>query len=317
MHGLLRYSSPLAASVVALAIAGCGDSAEPPDEPNPPEDPPIALEGRCLGGDDPTKSITLLIDDYDIVIPEAGASLGVDLDGVDGSDETGLGCGIDDLVGVDGTPGVDNALGPIWGTFIGILGEAMAQGLQQSAIFDGRVLMLLRLEGVDDYASDDCVDLRTLTGNGAPLIGTDGRLLPYQTFGIDSDRSTSFAHAGSIDEGTARVRAEVVKVEANLGRYTFVAAFRDAVVEIALDEDGATGVLSGGLDTDFVVRAAQEEAQFSEASSLVDAIPMLVEASADLAPDAAGKCTQISSVITFDAIPVFVASDAPSVEEEG
>ena len=41
---------------------------------------------------------------------EAGVSMGFDLDQVDTLDGMSEGCGVEDFVGIDGTPGIDNAM---------------------------------------------------------------------------------------------------------------------------------------------------------------------------------------------------------------
>lgn len=270
---------------------------------------------RCEGADDPDKSRTFIVREYDFAIPEDGKSLGVDIDGVDGTDaKTGIGCGKDDLVSPDGQKGIDNGMGPIWGMFLQILGEAMAQGLQQAAVHDGRTIMLLRLEGVDDEENDDCTDIRTLTGAGQPLIGSDGEILPGQTFAVDDMRSASFGR-GWIRDGRVHAEADELTLEANLGRYTFVNTFHTATVEFDLDLDGIHAMLAGGLDADAAVEAALKEAEFGEAQSLAPAIPGIIHGAADLAPDADGTCTQVSTVVIFDAVPVFIEADAPRVDD--
>lgn len=122
---------------------------------------------------------------------------------LDGAATTGhwsdpSGCGLADEVSADGTTGIDNRLAPIFETIVSLSGDAV-DGLVQMAINDGTLLVIVRLEGVDDMFDDPDVTLQLFKGSGRPQLGTNTLIAPSQTFGIDTSTPSSTGKGRIVD----------------------------------------------------------------------------------------------------------------------
>ena len=76
---------------------------------------------------------------------------GFDLDGRASDGSVPEDCGVSDETSPDGRTGIDNAIGGLWGEdFAGLFNHSYARGISP---------IVIRLSGVDDFDSDDCVDV--------------------------------------------------------------------------------------------------------------------------------------------------------------
>ncbi len=232
-----------------------------------------------------------------------GISQGFDLDGAGPEG----GCGVADYTDPEGTPGIDNALAAL----LPVLDTTEAAALEpliQDAINGGSLLLMFGLSDLDDPADDACVDLEVFKGAGAPMVGYDGWLLPYQTFDLDPDTPVTAAptaamvggrlDAGPIDE--VWLALQVLDLDT-----TF--ALSDARVRLEPRPDGTwTGMIAGGVAVadivDVVTLQNVDDAVFELLGPLLDLV-------ADLDPDPSGTCTRLSATLTFDAVPAFLYDD--------
>lgn len=162
----LAASFGFACSVASFAVA-CGG--------NPPT-PPRASTAR-------TSVVTTL--GFILHSPD-GTIEGFD---VDGATSTGLftdgtGCGLADQFDSTCHAGIDNNLAPTFESIVELTGDAV-DGLLRMAINDGSLLIIFRLEGVDDPWNDPDVTVRLYKGTGRPQLATTGRIAPSQTFEVD------------------------------------------------------------------------------------------------------------------------------------
>ncbi len=233
-----------------------------------------------------------------------GVSDGFDLDGELTADGGPTGCGVPDYVSSDGEPGVDNAFAAMLPALDATEAQA-AEALVQQTIAEGGLLLATRITDLDDPWNDPCVGIEIVRLSGAPLLGNDGFVLPYQTFELDETvpvaRVDSVAQADGLEIGIPLqvfdVTLDLVLHDASI-RLTHVGA-DDAG---GLPEGSWRVLMGGGIDTWKIQAVADEENVDDGLSALVAA---LIAANADLSPEG-GVCTQLSMTFRADAIPAFL-----------
>ena len=241
-----------------------------------------------------------------------GVSAGFDIDGAVTATGDPTGCGRADYVSPDGVGGIDNAIAGL----MPFLDTTEAVGLEdiiQGAINDGRLLLLLELEGVDDWQQDDCVAVRLVFGAGMPARGSDGRLLVDQTMYLSETVAMAEPVEGRIESGVLTAEGLNFDLPIDIFSAQMVLSIGEASVRVALDEETGTaeGVLGGGFPyanlLDGLLNAAID-------STLKDALPVLIPSLADLAPDETGVCQNISVALGLGMAEVYVY-DEPAPEE--
>lgn len=233
-----------------------------------------------------------------------GVSGGFDLDGVTTVPGDGTGCGRPDLVSPDGAPGIDNALGSLLPLIASLGGEAL-QSLVQDAVLSGELLLLVELDGLDEVAEGECTTGRILRGADEPFLGTDGAILPNQTFGVnEAFPSAELSCAARQDDGSIRVDGVELRLPLQVFDETIDLTLVDGKMLLVPEGDVFTGMIGGGVSV----------AELAENIYGFDAIPeeletgvvAAAELSADLAPDEGGACTQISVTLAIEAVPAFL-----------
>lgn len=267
-----------------------------------PIGPEAADPGECSAGVTETWVLT------QVTFPRAedGVTSGFDLD--EHVTEIGdrEGCGVGDYVASDGTEGIDNAFALLRPALDATEASAMEE-IVQEAINGGGLLAIIEVMGIDDWSNDTCVDLSVTSGLGVPLIGTDGFIVPSQTFDQDPDASISTVTRAQISNGI------VVDGPIDLALpFTFLDAdvvfhLMDGMLSLELHEDGtASGLIGGGVDINEISDLAHNTGIGVEVEALLDAVLQL---NADLAPDENGDCTQLSFSLEFEAAPAFLYQD--------
>ncbi len=284
-----------AAACLASALAAC-------DSPEVTDDPDASADRRTCDATDGVRQHWLLTELRWGRVAD-GISDGFDLDGDAGEG----GCSAaPDYAAPDGAPGIDNALGGLLPVLEATEFSA-AEGVISELIRTGELMFVGELAGLDDPSTDDCVSLALRRGTGVPLLGTDGDPLPGQTLDLDTAfTDQEFTQLAVVD---GRVEASPISVALPV---TFLEAdllfeFQDGAIRFDLHDDGTlTGVLGGGLDVNDVVETIQAQGVAQELKDLAGSV---LRFAADLAPNEAGACTQLSVVLAFEAQPVFVYSD--------
>lgn len=244
---------------------------------------------------------------------EDGSIEGFDLDGAisTGHYTDGTGCGLADQSSSDGTPGIDNNLAPTLEAIIELTGDAV-DGLVQQAINDGTLLVMLRLEGVDDLRNDPHVVVRLLKGSGRPQLATTNFIAPSQTFDVDDSTPESLG-TGRIVDG----HLEAGPFEAVIPlRFFGVSAnmrLHDALFRGDIAEDGTleNGMMGGGIElTQILDLANQAGAMDHNAAIIAMSANAFLEPTVDLGFDGTA-CNQISAALRFEAEPAFLLGDEP------
>ena len=241
-----------------------------------------------------------------------GVSDAFDLDGIISTEDDPQGCNHADVLGQNGEQGIDNAFANVLPA-LEVAGGAAIEPLIQASINDGRLLLMIGLDGIEDRSEDDCVRLRISRGLGQPAVGGDGLILPGQTFDPDPSRGESIVECATIEDGVLHGRSFSLRLELNIFDEYIDLTLLDSVMEMhLLPEYGYVGRVGGGV----LVQEVKDNV--ATLDGIGDQIPAMIDSildiNADLAPDAWGNCTQLSVAFYFSAATAFYFADPPTEE---
>jgi hypothetical protein len=231
-----------------------------------------------------------------------GITLGADLDGAVSEMGGPTGCGGQDYVAPDGTPGIDNAMAGL----LPILEATEAAALEpliQQTINGGELLVLVEMESLQDLYEDECVGVRFLNGQDVPTIGADGFIEPSQTFSVDWS-TTGVMVDGWVQDGHLIARDFDFTLPVQIFEYAFEMDIYESYVDLEIQEDGTfSGFIAGGFSHAQMV-ATLETTAIDQA--LMAMLPELFESVADLGANDQGGCDLISIVLEVRGTPAFV-----------
>lgn len=234
---------------------------------------------------------------------EEGVSNGFDLDGELTPEGSGP-CGVGDYVDADGNSGIDNAFARIYPALM--LTEANAiEGLIANAIASGELLLMFQLDGLDDPAEDECTDFTLLRGASTPLLGTDKKILPGQTFALDTEFPQSTIPRMAVQDGVTVAGPFSVELPLQIFEVAIDLPIDDMQMRVDIQPDGSyTGWFGGRTSVDYLVGIAEYE---DVDAALAGILKSLMDANADLTPrdDGTGTCSDISVNFDFVAQPAF------------
>jgi hypothetical protein len=308
----------LAILALAALVVGCGDDDTPMTgtDAGPTTDMDGGIDGGTMEEDggplpacDTGESYVYVLDVIDLGKADpadATVAPGFDLDGEDNTVErSDLSCGLRDFTSPapDSMPGVDNTLGPA----LGELTDPDVSAEIRTAIASGQLVLLMRLNNVDDLANDDCVGLDILVGllpDGVEAPDVTGeRYTAGQTFDINME--------SLISADMPRVRVEGVtieggRIEAMVGDLPFELptpggdsvslSLEESRVRFGVSASGITaGVLGGILDVADTVEKLSEIAD-------PDVVELAVSSNADLRVDGVGDCQGVSIALVYEGV---------------
>lgn len=230
-----------------------------------------------------------------------GVAAGFDIDGLVSTKDDPKGCMHADFVSPEGTPGIDNQFSLIV-PLIEKTGIAAFEKLLQSSIESGGVLLMLDVMGLDDWQNDPEVEVKLRAGQGLPLLGTDGKLLTGQTFHVSARDPYVAAGKAALQNGWLTVGPFDVNLPVQVFGKDYTLEMRHGFLRFHItDSDRIDGGLVGGgitLSSIYTIAKIASEDQ----GNIYDIVTKLMGNMGDLAPDAAGKCTQISAVLSFQGV---------------
>ncbi|MFT5430519.1 MAG: hypothetical protein ACI9OJ_001194 [Myxococcota bacterium] len=239
---------------------------------------------------------------------EPGIAIGFDLDETVSPEGDESSCGHGDKSHDDFGPGIDNQFANVWDLIEPLVGPAI-RALLQEAINEGRFLLIMELEGLDDPKNDDSVTLRVLRGQLEPAVGASGFLLPDQTFTIDREFPISVVENVAIVDGIIEAGPIEVAIPIEIFDANFTLRIRNGRLKFSIDEDGGfTGVLGGGIHVGDAIGELLETGAAAEAGL----VQPVFESNADLGKSG-DTCELISAAFGFATTPGYVvryASDA-------
>lgn len=314
IHRHLRACfSVLVACAAPFALASCGGG-----------------QGACSSGAS-CETMTVVVSSLSFVKHNADGTIeGFDVDHADSSgippDYTG--CGMPDQLSSTGQRGIDNNLALTFESIDNLTNGAV-DGLVKAAINAGTLLVIFRVEGVDDRVNDPHVVVRLMKGSTEtpPIIATTGFLAPSQTFGVDEATPISTGY-GRIENGVllagpfeATIPLKIFGVSANI-------RVHDALMRGTVNSTGGLGDLSwdhvdggvdtihdtlmgGGIEVDQILDIAhQAGAMDHNAATIAESADVFLHAGADLGFDGE-SCVQISAALRFRTEPAFLLGDTP------
>ncbi|MCB9730933.1 MAG: hypothetical protein H6746_20850 [Deltaproteobacteria bacterium] len=233
-----------------------------------------------------------------------GVGDGFDLDGrVSGPGDPG-GCFEPDLVSPAGLPGVDNKLGTLLPLFA-VAGIGAADALLQNSVDEGGLLLMMQIDGVDDLRDDDSVTITVRTGQGKPLMATDGLILPGQTFHLRPDSPDTRTESGRIEGGILTAGPVDTWLRVRVLGLDYELPVHGAWIRGRVTEEGglADGVIGAGVAITDLQKIGDRD------SAVGGAMELLFAEGGDLAPDATGACQQVSASLAFTAVSAFLFED--------
>lgn len=278
---MLEARTVVVTSLAVLVLAACGPADQAVEVVGMQE---AAIHQLTLGREEPR-----------------GTAPGFDLDGWQSNENDGRSCFQADFVDADGRAGVDNQLAVLM-PLIDIAGEGALESLVQQAINEGRALMVMQMR----HMSDGTIDLTVKRGEDTPLLGTDGRLLPGQTLGLNAEQPL-LGHVAGATMKASKFRAGPMDLELPVVVFSnlYVLNVQGALIEADVTDDGRliNGRLGGAVSVEQVLGIAGRAAD--QTHGLEELLGSGIRGSADMGRGEDGACTALSMGVTFGAVPVF------------
>lgn len=262
--------------------------------------------------------------------------VGINLDGIVSTGGDLESCGKVDKVDPTYGEGIDNQFSNILDAVSDIpdLGLSNITTIVSNAFQNGQLLIVMRIEGVDDLVNDDCVNVVVGEGSGRPLfadevreingeMGTVAVHVPYQTFGFDDTEAPISRMQGKIVNGELILGPDDVAlpVSALDARFILPIQLGQGRLSIEKDPDGpgvlVRGMLGGGMTVDALVEIVSD---LNIDKTLLNLVEAVGTSFTDLAPDENGECQLISAGIHFETRPAYVdpaLTTTAEPEEEG
>jgi hypothetical protein len=227
---------------------------------------------------------------------EGGRVPGIDLDQRVSDNRDAQGCFQADATSPDGTPGVDAAFSTLLPALEAVGGDAI-EGLVQSAINMGELLLAIEVTGLDDPLNDDCVQVRISRGAGVPSLGTDGLLLAGQTYERDAEGPVSLITGATIRDGVLEAGPFELALPLQVFDRFILFNVRQARLKVQVTQGGDwVGVMGGAVLISEIEQVARDAGETVSA-----VLQTIVGQAADLQPNEAGVCQALSVALVFDA----------------
>ncbi|MBM4368151.1 MAG: hypothetical protein FJ102_18210 [Deltaproteobacteria bacterium] len=243
-----------------------------------------------------------------VIADDAGVSDGFNLDGAVSSDGGSSGCGIGDYVSPGGVEGIDNNFSRLVPTLETTEAKVETiEGLIQSAIDSGELLISFELGGVDSWENDECVSLSVGQATGDAMLGTDGLLLDGQTFDPDPGAAVTEADDGRITDGTFTTTGVATDIPAQILNAYLTLPIRSGAVSITPQGDDLyAGFLGGGVATSYLQSVAETENVDPVVAELLGTV---LSYNADLDDPDEGECKALSMTLAFEAVGAYWYGD--------
>lgn len=270
--------------------------------------------------DDACKDPTVWPDPGHILLEGNASVAGIDLDGVNSSAKEGGQCAHDDFVGVDGVAGIDNQHYRLMGCVKGYRPDGLFDRLfdTKNSILENGYATLLELKLVEGTPEDGRVEARLFTSAGPVTKDANNNVVPHMSQMVHEDTLYhSEPFTGQIRDGVFTAGPVDAKLRFKVQAIDNHYYFKDLQIRAEMLPDGSMkGVLAGYWDIentfDFLTevyigpihlgRSAANNIGYM-CSGVYHALPKV----ADGHPDPqTGKCTSMSTVIKFAAVPAFV-----------
>lgn len=265
------------------------------------------VEAHPCGG--VLESQTLVIDSLWFEGADGNIAQGVDIDGRVSDRSDDVTCNQVDFTSPDGTPGIDNQFARLLPALETVAGGDSVQAVIQRTINSGGVLLALELARLDDLSDDSCVEVTVSRAAGQPSIGANGLLEEGQTFERDLNIPATFIEDAVLSDGTLRAGPFDLELPLVVDGFELLIQIEHANVIGSFDSYGRfQGIIAGAIVVpDFVESLNEIEAS----ADVLRLVGNLLNNLADLAPNAEGKCEQLSITLGISATTGFFFEDTP------
>ena len=242
------------------------------------------------------------------VASDEGVSDGFDLDGESSTGTGSSGCGIADYVSPTGKPGIDNAFSLLVPTMETTEAKiATIEGLIQSAIDSGELLIAFELGGLESWENDSCVSLRAGQAYGDAMLGTDGLLLDGQTFDHDTGAPPADAEDGAVVDGVFEAWGVSIDIPAQILNAYLTLPLRNGAIRIERDGDDLyRGVIGAGIRISYLQEVTLTENVDPVVAELLGTV---LDYNADLSDPDDGACGAISMTLSFEGVGAYWYAD--------
>jgi hypothetical protein len=222
--------------------------------------------------------------------PSSGVSLGFDLDGFQSASGDADGCGRADYQDEDGQPGIDNQFADLLPLIDPLVNRPVNDALAET-ISEGRLIILIELEGLDDLEDDACVNVNIFRAEEGALFGGDGLLLAGQSYALDLAQPWARIEGSEVRGGQLITQPFDFALPLNFFGEEIDVSLTSSRLSLSLNEPDPSGVLAGALMIEpFVEEVAMIAADFTLIAR------NLLSGKSDLLPDDNGRCQAISAV---------------------
>lgn len=298
-----------------LTLIACGEnsgvpSIENPDMTVPNESPSSSYFEN--NGFQLVDSHANILRRFSMTAPdENGHVAGFNLDGQDTPDGDPAHCGKGDFTDAEGRTGIDNQFADLWEVVEPLVGEA-TEALIQGAVNEGRILMTIELEGVDNFQNDDEVYVHIFRGRMTPDIGNLGLISPNQTIYVDESFPSPEPVRASIVNGHLEVNQTVIYLPVDILDAYFEMRIDNASLRMRIADDGSfEGYFGGIVDLDYVF----SELLQTNASQEAELVQPIFYTYADMNKSEDG-CSHVSAAFGFSGTPAFVVRYPESTSSE-
>jgi len=270
--------------------------------------------------EDACKDPTLMPDPGHIFFEGNAGVAGLDLDGEHSELSSGGMCAHDDFVGPNGERGIDNQHYRLMGCVKGYRPDGLFDRLfsTNNSILENGYATLLELKLVEGTLEAGKVEARLFTSSGPVSTDANGQVVRDMSQRVHEDpmyHSATFA--GEIKDGVLNAGPVDVKLRFKVQAIDNHYEFKDLRIRAEMLPDGSMkGILAAYWDIantfDFLTevyigpihlgRAAANNIGY-QCSGVYHALPKVADGHPD--PET-GKCTSMSTVIQFEAVPAFV-----------
>jgi hypothetical protein len=169
----------------------------------------------------------------------------------------------------------------------------------QDAVDSGQLLLVVELDGLDDYA----VTVSISPAEGTPMRGTDGTILDGQTFDRGPTTAAATVRNVALVDGRLVAQGLAIRLSLQILDAEITLDIPDGAIQIDLSPDGtrATGLFGGGFSVGYLMEVVDAN---GIDDGLEELLRSLLPALAALDGEA-GSCEYLSVDLQFGAVPAF------------
>ncbi len=255
---------------------------------------------------------------YDIELASEDADgnlIGYNLDGIVSDGEGRDDCYVKDGVSPSGARGIDNQVGAlIQDGFTDEIREALPLLIRDAVGTGGLLILAEMVEPVgNDFVGPRSTRIAFRRGGGIPMVGTDGFLLPHQTFELAPDFFLGQFDDVGVDDLLLSGGPSDLRLVITVFGITYQITLRNAVFDMEMSGDATmmTGTIGGAVHLDDLFGVADTIV----VEDLGDLIRAVAPSFTDVEDPENGKCEMISAAARIKMKPAFIHPRLPLADD--